>query len=343
MKTIKLLSLLFAITFLISSCKKDEPSPSTPVTEFTGFTKPSNFPDPLYRFQYNEVTKEGFELGRKLFYDGILSRDGSISCGSCHQQTAAFAHFDHPISHGIDDRLGTRNSPVIQNLAWSPSFFWDGGVFDLDLFPFAPIQNPVEMDDNIPNVLSKIRMHPTYPGLFKKAFGKDSITSTELMYALSQFMNMLVSNNSRYDKYIAGDVSALNSNELDGMNIFMQKCNRCHTAPLFTDNKFHNNGIAKLGDKGRFEVTLVDADLYKFKTPSLRNIEKSMPYFHDGRANTLEEVISHYASNISSSGTVDEGLKGGLALSADDQAKLIAFLKSLTDDTFLRDSRFSEQ
>ena len=343
MKHLKLLCFLIVTTLFISACNKDETVPTSPVSEFKGFEKPSNFPNPLYRFQYNEVTKEGFELGRKLFYDGILSRDGSISCGSCHQQMGAFAHIDHPVSHGIDDRLGTRNSPVLQNLAWSPSFFWDGGVFDLDLFPFAPIQNPVEMDEQIPNVLSKLKMHPTYPGLFKKAFGTDSITSTNLMYALSQFMNMLVSNNSRYDKYIAGDATALSVTEIEGLNLFMQNCNRCHTAPLFTDNKFHNNGIAKLADRGRFEITLVDTDLYKFKTPSLRNIDKSYPYFHDGRSNTIEQILDHYTSNIPSTGTVDDGLKGGLTLSADEKTKIVAFLKTLTDDTFLKDTRFSEQ
>lgn len=333
----------FSSILILSSCKKEESVKITTNTEFKGFEKPSTFPNPLYRFQYNEVTKEGFELGRKLFYDGILSRDGSISCGSCHQQVAAFAHFDHALSHGIDDRMGNRNSPVLQNLAWSPSFFWDGGVFDLDLFPFAPIQNPVEMDEELPNVISKLKMHPTYPGLFKKAFGSDSITSTNLMYALSQFMNMLVSNNSRYDKYMAGDVTALNTTEIEGMNLFMQNCNRCHTAPLFTDNKFHNNGIARLSDRGRYEITLTDSDLYKFKTPSLRNIEVSMPYFHDGRTNTLEQILNHYTSNIPETGTIDNGLRGGLALSADDKTKIIAFLKSLTDNTFIKDTRFSEQ
>lgn len=342
MKTVKL---LLSITILIffAACTKEESKTVTPTTQFVGFEKPANFPEPLYRFQNNAVTKEGFELGRKLFYDGILSRDGSISCGTCHQQAAAFAHLDHAISHGIDDKLGDRNSPVIQNMAWSPFFFWDGGVFDLDLFPFAPIQNPVEMDEQIPNVISKLKMHPTYPGLFKKAFGSDSITSTKLMYALSQFMNMLVSNNSRYDKYIAGDANAINATELEGLNLFMQNCNRCHTAPLFTDNKFHNNGLAKLADKGRFNITLNNADLYKFKTPSLRNIEKSFPYFHDGRASTLPEILAHYTSNINSDNTVDTGLVGGIALSQDQQNKIIAFLKTLSDDTFLKDTRFSEQ
>ncbi len=341
MKSISLIVVLSSILFIIACNKKEETVTPTP-SAFEGFVKPSNFPDPLYKFSNNAVTEDGFKLGKKLFYDGILSRDGSISCASCHQQSAAFAHFDHALSHGIDDLTGNRNSPSIQNVAWTKYFFWDGGVLDLDLFPFAPIQNPVEMDEEMPNVIRKLREHAEYPALFKKAFGTDSITSVELMFALSQFMNMLVSDNSRYDQYVKGNSSALTSTEIEGMNIFMSKCNSCHTAPLFTDENFHNNGIARFMDKGRNLVTLQDSDLYKFKTPTLRNVEKTMPYMHDGRFNTLEEVLAHYTSNISSAGTVDKRLHGGITLTAAEQTKVIAFLKSLTDDEFLRNPLFAE-
>jgi cytochrome c peroxidase len=337
--------LLFSIFILsiLSSCTKDDTT-STPIdTTFKGFEKPANFPEPIYRFQYNPVTQAGFELGRKLFYDPQLSLDGSISCGTCHQQTYAFAQFDHPVSHGINDQLGTRNSPVIQNLAWSQFFFWDGGVFDMDLFPFGPIQNPVEMGEQVPHVLVKLRNDAKYPPLFKSAFGSDSITSTRMMHALSQFMSMLISNNSKYDKYIAGDAGAMNTSEVAGMSIFMQHCNRCHTAPLFTDQNFHNNGITRLSDKGRFNVTLQQQDVYKFKTPTLRNVEKSSPYFHDGRASTLESALNHYTSIIAGGSTVDTALVGGVQLSVEEKSNLLAFLKALTDDTFLRDTRFSEQ
>lgn len=338
----KILLSLFFLSAL-ASCNKEETS-TTPVdTTFKGFVKPVNFPEPVYRFDFNPVNQAGFELGRKLFYDGKLSKDGTISCGSCHQQSSAFAQFDHPVSHGVNDKLGVRNSPVIQNMAWAPFFFWDGGVFDLDLFPFAPIQNPVEMDETIPNVLTKLRNDPNYPTLFKKAFGTDSITGTRMVQALSQFMTMLVSSNSRYDKYIAGDASSMNADEVEGMTIFMQNCNRCHTAPLFTDNSFHNNGLAKLADKGRYQITLLAEDMYKFKTPTLRNVEKSSPYFHDGRVNDLTAAVNHYTSNIPSGSNVDTALVGGLSLTVDQKNKLIMFLKTLTDDTFLHDTRFSEQ
>ncbi len=339
-------SIVFAITLivLLNACNKEAdntPNPS-PVKEFVGFVQPQEFPNPLYKFNNNPITEKGFYLGKKLFYDGILSRDGSISCGSCHMQTAAFAHLDHSLSHGIDDLLGTRNSPSIQNMAWNPFFFWDGGVMDLDLFPFSPIQNPVEMDEKLPNVIHKLRNHPEYPKLFKEAFNVDSINSKELMYALSQFMNMLVSANSRYDQYIRGNVNAMNADEVEGMNLFMQNCNSCHTAPLFTDNKFHNNGIARFVDKGRQQITLQDSDLYKFKTPTLRNIEKTFPYMHDGRMNTLEEVMNHYTSNIASTGTIDARLHGGITLSPNEKSKVLAFLKTLTDEEFLKNPLFAE-
>ena len=339
-KKIILLGLMLSV---FVACKKDDTS-TTPVNNtFTGFVKPASFPTPVYRFEYNPVNQAGFELGRKLFYDGRLSRDGSISCGSCHQQGSGFAQFDHPVSHGVDDKLGVRNSPVIQNMAWAPFFFWDGGVFDLDLFPFAPIQNPVEMDETIPNVLAKLRADSKYPTLFKNAFGDDSITGTRMVQALSQFMNMLVSSNSRYDKFMAGDASAMNADEVEGMSIFMQHCNRCHTAPLFTDHSFHNNGITRLTDKGRYQITLNNDDMYKFKTPTLRNVEKSMPYFHDGRTNLLADAVNHYSTNIPAGSTVDTALIGGIPLSSDQKNKLVLFLKTLTDDTFLHDARFSEQ
>lgn len=338
----KILFAIFLLTFF-ASCKKDETT-TTPVDNtFKGFVKPASFPATVYRFEYNPVNQAGFELGRKLFYDGKLSKDGTISCGSCHQQSSGFAQLDHPVSHGVGDKLGVRNSPVIQNMAWAPFFFWDGGVFDLDLFPFAPIQNPVEMDETIPNVLAKLRADSKYPTLFKNAFGSDSITGTRMVQALSQFMNMLVSSNSRYDKYMAGDASAMNADEVEGMNIFNQNCNRCHTAPLFTDHSFHNNGIAKLSDKGRFQITLLNEDVYKFKTPTLRNVEKSSPYFHDGRTNELSTAVNHYTTNIPAGSTVDTALVGGLPLSVDQKNKLVLFLKTLTDDTFLHDTRFSEQ
>ncbi len=160
-------SKIFCVTGILAllvACSKEM------IDRFEGFQKPSHFPEPAYHFSTNPITENGFKLGRKLFYEPRLSRNNTVSCGSCHIQSSAFTQHGHDVSHGIDDRLGTRNSPPIMNLAWMPTFFWDGGVFDLDLQPVVPITNHVEMDETIPNVLNKLRNHPGYPGLFKKAF-----------------------------------------------------------------------------------------------------------------------------------------------------------------------------
>ena len=170
----------------IIACKKEF------MDSFKGFQQPSNFPEPVYHFQTNKVTKEGFELGRKLFYDKILSANNSTSCGSCHIPTAAFSHNGHSVSHGIHDLLGTRNSPAIMNLAWNPSFMWDGGIFDLDLQPVAPITNPVELDETLENILHKLQNDPVYPGMFKTAFGSAEITSNNFLKALSQFHQSII-------------------------------------------------------------------------------------------------------------------------------------------------------
>jgi cytochrome c peroxidase len=338
MRSLKIISLFFIFIVSIVSCTKEINTEAS----FKGFEAPMNFPLVRYNFSANPVNKAGFELGKKLFYDGILSRDGSISCGSCHQQSAAFAHLDHSVSHGIDDKLGNRNAPVIQNTAWQQFFTWDGGVFHLDDFPINPITNPVEMDEKMPHVITKLNSNSTYRAMFKKAFNKDSADYASLTMALSQFMNMLVSNQSRYDAYIAGNATALSDNEKVGMNLFMNKCNSCHTAPLFTDNKFHNTGLATGTDLGRATVTTLDSDLYKFKTPTLRNVEVSYPYNHNGKMNTLDGVLKHYASDIKPGTTVDQRLIGGLGLTVMEQQQIIAFLKTLTDTKFLTDTRFSE-
>jgi cytochrome c peroxidase len=338
MRSLKIISLFFIFIVSIVSCTKEINTEAS----FKGFEAPMNFPLVHYNFTINPVNKAGFDLGKKLFYDGILSRDGSISCGSCHQQSAAFAHLDHSVSHGIDDKLGNRNAPVIQNTAWQQFFTWDGGVFHLDDFPINPITNPVEMDEKMPHIISKLNANSTYRAMFKKAFNKDSVDYASLTMALSQFMNMLVSNQSRYDEYLAGNASALSANEKVGLNLFINKCNSCHTAPLFTDNKFHNTGLATGTDLGRATVTTLDSDLYKFKTPTLRNVEVSYPYNHNGKMNSLDAVLKHYASDIKPGTTVDQRLIGGLGLTAMEQQQIIAFLKTLTDTKFLTDTRFSE-
>ncbi len=171
------------------------------------FEQPAHFPQPNYDFSRNPVTEAGFELGRKLFYDPILSRDSSISCASCHRQEFAFADAGKTISPGIVGRLGSRNSPALFNLAWSTSFMWDGGVNHLEVFPLAPITEPAEMDETLVRVMEKLRIHPTYPALFQAAFGPGELTDQRFLFALAQFQLALVSGDSPYDRFIQGKAS----------------------------------------------------------------------------------------------------------------------------------------
>ena len=313
------------------------------------FQRPANFPEPVYALDQNRPTAAGVRLGKSLFYDGILSRDGTISCAECHNQAYAFTHHQHDLSHGIDNQVGTRNSMPIQNVAWERDFFWDGGVHTLDLVPIAPIENPVEMDEKSTNVINKLRNSTKYPALFKAAFGTDEINGPRFLQALSQFMLTMVSGNSRYDKWVRKEPGGtLTDDEQAGLTAFRAKCSSCHAGELFTDNSFRNNGLYVQGnnDLGRAHVTEQTEDRYKFKVPSLRNIEKTLPYMHDGRFYSLAAVLDHYAENVQRTENLDPLLQQngrlGIALSADEKQQIIAFLKTLTDDQFIRDVRFAE-
>lgn len=328
--------LLIALSIFILACTKQDL-----MERFFGFKQPENFPPRIYK---KEVTQAGFELGRKLFYEPRLSRNNTVSCGSCHIQSAAFTHHGHDISHGIDDRLGNRNATPIMNVAWHTTFMWDGGVFDLDLQPIVPITNVVEMDETMDNVLNKLRNHPQYPELFKRAYGSTEITSAKMLKALSQFMVMLVSANSKYDS-VALKKATYTTEEEQGYKIFQQQCNSCHQEPLFTDLSFRNNGIGPgpANDEGRAPITLNPADKFKFKVPSLRNLAYTAPYMHDGRFYSLDAVLNHYSDEVKDMPTLDPLLKNGIALTATEKAQLKAFLNTLNDKTFITDKRFAEQ
>jgi cytochrome c peroxidase len=334
---------VFFATLFLWGCQKDGDSDS--VSRPLAFEIPQGFPSPVYNFSNNEVNSNRFELGRKLFYDPILSRDSTISCGSCHQQAGAFSHIDHRVSHGIDNLNGTRNSPSLFNLAWHNSFFWSGGSNHIEVQPISPIVNPTEMDETLANVVSKLQRSSTYRNLFQSAYGSDSITSQMMLKAMAQFMAMLVSSNSKYDKYIRGESGGnLTAQELSGLNLFRQKCSSCHTEPLFTDLTFRNNGLDSVftDDLGRGEITGDPNDIGKFKVPSLRNVEVSFPYMHDGSVNTLEKVLDHYSSGVKPSSTLDPSLVGGISLTTQEKADILSFLRTLTDNQFLNDTRFSD-
>lgn len=338
-------SLFFVVIVLcISSCKID--SKVVPIVEDDDIVLkwPDYFPSPNYNFEENPRSKEGFILGKKLFYDPILSKDNTISCGSCHQQFVAFAHADHKISHGVENKLGVRNSPSLFNLIWQKEFFWDGGSKHIEVQPIGPITNPVEMDETLENVVNKLSQREEYRSLFKSAFNSDSINSQLVLKAIVQFMGSFISCNSKYDKNRQDpNNNPFTSDEQAGYDIFQEKCANCHVPPLFTDNSYRNNGLDEtFKDSGRFRITNINTDMGKFKVPSLRNIVLTYPYMHDGRFETLDKVLNHYSDSIKPSATLDVSLINKISLTNSEKSKLIAFLNTLTDQEFIKDSRFKE-
>lgn len=343
---VKVFTLVILSWILIAGCDQDPAIDMEIADEDIVFKIPQGFPQPVYQFQNNTLSKEGFKLGRKLFYDGRLSKDNTISCGFCHQQFAAFANFDHKVSHGINSLLGTRNAPPMFNLVWHPTFMWDGGINHIEVQPLAPITNPVEMDETLDNIVVKLQADAVYRQLFKEAFGDETINSQRIFKALAQFMGMLNSYNSRYDKYVRGEPGGnMTSEELDGLSLFRQKCSSCHTEPLFTDFSYRNNGLridTNYKDIGRMHITGLLTDSLKFKVPTLRNIDLTMPYMHDGRFNTLSQVLDHYISGIHTSTTLDAQLTNGIPLTTIEKQNIIRFLQTLSDYEFITDPRFSE-
>ncbi len=305
---------------------------------------PQGWPKPTYRFRDNPPTEEGFALGKVLFYDPILSRDSSLSCASCHLSYTAFAHTDHALSHGIESRIGLRNAPTLANLAWGQRFMWDGAVHHLDFQALNPIAHPDEMDAALPQVLARLRRQPQYQTRFAQTFGDTSITGERMLKAFSQFLVQLVSANAKYDQVQRQEPGvAFTAQELNGQALFMTHCNSCHTAPLFTNNGFANNGLKpdpELKDWGRMGITRKKADSLMFKVPTLRNIALTPPYMHDGRFTSLSQVLKHYAKGIHQSPTLDPKLRNGLPLSPNEQIDLVAFLLTLTDHQFAFDKRF---
>ncbi|MES2701507.1 MAG: cytochrome c peroxidase [Bacteroidota bacterium] len=304
---------------------------------------PAAWPKPAYNFRQHPLSEHKVALGRRLFNDPLLSRDGTISCSSCHLQYTAFTHIDHNLSHGIEGRIGSRNSPALMNLAWSKSFMWDGAITHLDEQAQVPITNPLEMDDTMEHVVARLQAAVGYPQAFATAFGDTIVTAKRLMEAMSQFMLTLVSANSKYDKVIAGE-AIFSERENHGYLLFKEHCATCHTEPLFTNGAFEYNGLLPdpaLNDIGRMKVTGKRSDSLKFKVPTLRNIEVTYPYMHDGRFRNLQMVLFHYNDDIKPNTLLSHKLNTSKRLSEQDKSDIILFLKTLTDEEFLRNKNFS--
>lgn len=348
-------------SFLLLSCGENEPYEAVPVSEdpledtvetdvALTLEIPDYFPDLTYDLSQNPPTQNGFVLGKKLFYDGRLASDGVVSCGFCHIQAFAFTHHTHITSHGVDGAIGKRNAQPLHNMAFMEDFTWDGAADHLDAQPIIPITTEVEMNNTFSNIVATLSQDPEYVDMFAAAFDNGQIDPDNILKALSQFMLMMVSADSKYDRYLRNDGTTLTVEETAGLGLFEAKCSSCHAGVLQTDQTYRNNGLSidpEFNDLGRFRVTGQPSDSLKFKVPSLRNIEATFPYMHDGRLPDLEAVLDHYANGITDSPTLDPLLRNedgslGIPLTALEKAQIIAFLKTLTDDNFIFDERFAE-
>ncbi len=299
--------------------------------------RPVYFPDFKYDFNKNPLSEGKIALGRALFYDPILSRDGTISCASCHSPFNAFAHTDHDLSHGFNDSIGTRNAPALFNLAWQNHFMWDGAINHLDMQALAPISHPGEMGESISNVVYKLQHTTLYPPLFYEAFCDSVITGEFLLKALSQFQLTLISANSKYDKMKRGEIE-FSEQEIKGYNLFKQNCNSCHAEPLFSTYDFAFNNLPVdpvLRDFGRSMITHQAVDSLLFKIPSLRNLQYTYPYMHDGRFDHLNQVLAHYENTVVLQKAGDKRIPKSIHLSSIDKIDLSTFLLTLNDDDFV--------
>jgi cytochrome c peroxidase len=336
-----LITLVTVLTYGLGSCNKDE-SPNN--LNYLQQEIPAGFPQPVYQFEDNPLTKEGFELGRKLFYDGRLSQDNNHSCASCHQQIAAFGTFEHDRSHGVNNTHTLRNAPPLFNLAWQTKFHWDGEFNSLFDEAAHPIHGDHEMGETFTSVVNKIQKDPEYRKAFKKVFRTQFISPNDMLKALAQFTGYFTSANSKYDLVKKG-TAAFTAQELNGYTVFQAKCATCHPEPLFTDNSFRNIGLPVdplLNDHGRFLVTRDPADSLKFKVPSLRNVYITSNYMHDGRFNTLAQCLNHYRTGVQKNSTLDPLLTNGITLTNTEANDIGLFLRTLTDSSFIRDVRFEK-
>jgi cytochrome c peroxidase len=300
----------------------------------------------------NPLTQEGVALGKKLFFDTILSGDETQSCASCHDPKKSFTD-QQQFSNGVNDNLGTRNAMPLFNLAWNfdERFAWDGKEFSLEKQALEPVSNPIEMHGNWENITKILQNNLEYKDLFLRAFGTSIIDSTLITKAIAQFERTLISGNSKFDKYLRGEIN-LTPEEQNGFDVFMDEskgdCFHCHGSdnnPIWSDNKFHNNGLDNVFvDLGLGKITGDPKDNGKFKSPSIRNLAFTAPYMHDGRFATLEEVINHYSEGLKRSPTIDPLMKkvdeGGVHLSTQDKSNLKAFLQTLSDYNFINNPTF---
>lgn len=295
----------------------------------------------------NPMSVEGIALGRKLFYEELLSGNNQQSCFECHRSIRGFGD-PNRFSFGITGARSNRNAPTIINAAWQDAQFWDGRAKSLEQQALGPVTNPNEM--NSPSwavVVEKLKETEEYPGLFLEAFGTEDFDSSHVVKAIAQFERTFISGNSKYDQWLRGETELTESEDRGRALFFTERadCFQCHPAPLFTDNLYHNNGLdeAPFEDKGRANISESHLDEAAFKTPTLRNIEYTAPYMHDGRFEELHMVVNHYNSGGKASYSLDPLMKHqgvGLNLTESEKEDLVNFLKTLSDPEFLNNLEF---
>lgn len=341
------IAILFCTLGLLS-CERDTPVvlPIDFNPSYVIFDVPNRFPQPNLPDD-NPLTEEGIALGKKLFYDPILSGNNTLACADCHFQSKGFSD-PLAVSIGIEGIAGTKNASAIINAAWNTSNFWDGRTISLEEQALGPVTSFIELHSpSWSQVSQELMDNNEYKSLFKQAFDTDVIDSSHVVKAIAQFERIIISSESKFDKFLDYEAS-LTPSELRGKEIFNTEkgdCFHCHSYPLFTSNLFHNNGLdpEELMDNGRYNVTNDPNDKGKFKSPTLRNVELTAPYMHDGRFATLEEVIEHYNFGGHNSSTIDPLMKKvgiGLGLTQQDKTDLLNFLKTLTDTAFINNSDF---
>jgi cytochrome c peroxidase len=351
---------LLGFIVLAQSCKKDEPAPNTGVQYDPSpyVMNIGDFPSPPIASD-NPLTEQGVQLGRMLFYEKKLSKGNSMSCADCHRQKHAFSDTNQ-FSIGVDGFPGGRQAMAVFNMAWNTNeFFWDGRAHLLRDQSLMPIQDSLEMAETLPNVIDKLQADQMYKDQFMRAFGSEEITAEKMSLAMEQFMNSIVSVESKYDKYLRGEV-ALTPSEERGRKLFFTEyseffpdssgadCAHCHSPKNFENDQYMNNGLnaeQQITDIGREKVTGNPADRAKMKVPSLRNIAVTPPYMSDGRFTNLLDVIDHYNNGLKKSATLDPALEHtmhtGLRLDTQDKNDLLAFLHTLTDTDLLTNPEYS--
>ncbi|SFU01517.1 cytochrome c peroxidase [Algoriphagus locisalis] len=342
----KLSKLILSLPLVWACTSGEDPVISEPkihyyIPEVSSTLQVAGFPQP----ERNMLSEEGVALGKRLYFDPNLSGNGKVSCATCHSPSLAFTDGLALAKHGVSGKGLHRTSPPLFNLAWqSEGLFWDGGAHDLESLNFAPLTHPDEMGADLNELISYLESDPVYKEQFEFVFSEGQIQSAQISRAISQYVRSLISQDSKYDRWKRSEAE-LTELELTGYQLYQKNCSSCHQEGLFTDRSFHNNGLDKAYPnppaleglyQGRFRITSNPEDMGAYKTPTLRNIVLTAPYMHDGRFQTLEEVLDHYQNGIQVNETLAPALSEGIKLSTTERVAIIAFLNTLTDSLFIQ-------